>query len=123
MNNTMKHKGTITFEVITAIFLLIALTAALMASLEFYAHCNRLQWTRQRCLSAAQAQLDTLMVQKAPLSGEDIHRLWPGVQCTLTKQSGNEPWKGLDLYTVTATAKVRKRIVSIELKRYIQSGD
>jgi type II secretory pathway pseudopilin PulG len=123
MNYNRKHQGTITIELITAIALLIVITAALMASLEFYAHCNRLQWTRQRCLSAAQAQLDSIMVQKAPLSQEDIYRLWPGVQCTLSKQSGSDPWKGLDLYTVTATSKVRKRIVSIQLKRYIKSGE
>jgi hypothetical protein len=123
MNYTTKHKGSITIEVITAIFLLIVITAAVMSSLEFYGHCNRLQWARQRCLSAAQAQLDTIMIQKIPLSTEDIQRLWPGVKCTLSKQPGIAPWQGLDLYTVTATAKVRKRIVSIEMKRYIKAGE
>ena len=123
MNPSGKYKGSITIELVTAVFLLIALTAALMASLQFYAHCNRLQWARQRCTAAAQAQLDSVMVNKVELSQDDIHRLWPGVKCTLDKQAGSETWKGLDLYTVTATAKVRKRMVSIELKRYIGSGE
>lgn len=123
MNQTKKHTGTITIELLTAIFLLIVITAALMASLEFHGHCNQVQWARQRCVSAAQAQLDSIMMQKSELSQEDLHRLWPGVKCTVAKQPGQVSWQGLNLYTVTATVKVHRRTVSIELKRYISAGE
>jgi hypothetical protein len=123
MNYKIKHQGSITIEVITAIFLLLVLTTALLTSLRFYGYYNRLQWTRQRCLAAAQAQLDTLMIQNTPLSREDIERLWPGVKCTIEKQPGQAEWKGLDLYTTTTTAQVHKHIVSIQMKRYIKCGE
>jgi type II secretory pathway pseudopilin PulG len=123
MNNRRKYSGSLTIEVITAIFLLIVITAALLTSLRFYGYYNRLQWTRQRCMAAAQAQLDSIMVQNAPLSPEEIQHLWPGVKCTLSKQPGQNQWKDLDLYTATTTAQVRKRTVSIQMKRYIKSGE
>jgi hypothetical protein len=123
MNKHKKYSGIMTIEVVTAIFLLITLTAVLLTSLRFYGHYNRLQWTRQRCLAAAQAQLDSIMVQKVTLSQEDIHRLWPGVKCTIEKQPGLDQWKDLDLYTATTTAQVRKRTVLIQMKRYIKSGE
>jgi hypothetical protein len=123
MKNNRKHLGTLTVEVITSLFLLILLTAALVTAMRFYGIVNRSQLARQRCLSAVQAQLDSIMVQKKQFSQDDIRRLWPGVVCTVEKQPGQGQWKGLDLYTVTATAKIRTRSISIQMKRYIQHGE
>jgi hypothetical protein len=123
MNNNRKYRGILTIEVITSLFLTITLTAVLLAAMEFYGAVNRTQLARQRCLSAAQAQLDSIMVQKIPLSQQDIQHLWPGVVCVVEKQPGQEPWKGLDLYTATTTIKIRKQEISVRMNRYIQSGD
>jgi hypothetical protein len=123
MNNNRKYRGILAVEVITSLFLLILLTAALMTAMRFYGIVNHSQMARQRCLSAAQAQLDSITVRKIRLSQEDIQRLWPGVACVVEKQPGQAAWKGLDLYTVTATTKIRKRVISVRMNRYIQSGD
>jgi len=123
MNNNRKYRGILAVEVITSLFLLILLTAALATATRFYGYYNRLQLARQQCLAASQAQLDSIMIQKTLLSQQDIKRLWPGVKCTVEKQPGQGQWKGLDLYTVTATAKIRTRSISIQMKRYIQHGE
>jgi hypothetical protein len=123
MNNNRKHHGILAVEVITSLFLVILLTAALVTAMRFYGIVNRSQLASQQCLSAVQAQLDSIMVQKKQLSQDDIRRLWPGVICVVKKQPGQESWKGLDLYTATATTKIRKREISVRMNRYIQSGD
>jgi hypothetical protein len=123
MNNNRKYRGILTVEVITSLFLVILLTAALVTAMRFYGTVNRSQMARQRCLSAAQAQLDSITVRKIRLSQEDIQRLWPGVVCVVEKRPGQESWKGLDLYTVTTTTKIRKREISVRMIRYIQNGD
>jgi type II secretory pathway pseudopilin PulG len=123
MNNNRKYRGFLTIEVITSLLLVILLTAALATAMRFYSIANRSQLARQRCLSAVQAQLDSIMVQKKQLSQDDIQRLWPGVVCVIEKQPGQESWKGLDLYTITATTKIRNREIYVRMNRYIQSGD
>jgi hypothetical protein len=123
MKNRIKHQGFLTIEVVTSLFLVILLTAALMTAMRFYGTVNRSQLARQQCLSVVQAQLDSIMVQKKMVSQEDIQRLWPGVACVVEKQPGQESWKGLDLYTVTATKKIRNREISVRMNRYIQHGD
>lgn len=123
MNNNRKYHGFLMVEVITSLFLAILLVAALMTAMRFYSIVNRSQLARQQCLSAVQAQLDSIMVQKKQLSQDDIRRLWPSVVCTVEKQPGQESWKGLDLYTVTATTKIRNREISVRMNRYIRNGD
>jgi Tfp pilus assembly protein PilV len=117
------NKGFLMIEVVTSLLLVVLLTAALTTAMRFYGIVNRSQLARQRCLSVAEAQLDSIMVQKKQLSQDNIRWLWPDVACTVEKQPGQDTWKGLDLYTVTATTKVRNREISVRMNRYIQNGD
>jgi type II secretory pathway pseudopilin PulG len=123
MKNRIKHQGFLTIEVVTSLVLVVLLAAALTTAMRFYGTVNRLQLARQQCLSAVQAQLDSIMIQKKPISQDDIRRLWPSVTCVFEKHPGQAEWKGLDLYTVTATTKIRNREISVRMNRYIQHGD
>ncbi|MEN6308201.1 MAG: hypothetical protein ABFD91_10630 [Anaerohalosphaeraceae bacterium] len=107
-------------EMVVSLFLLLALTAALMSATRFFGHANRQQLARQQCIAAAQAQLDAIAFGGSPLSEQDMKQLWPAVTCMVDKTPGLDVWQKLDLYTVNAKAVVHGREISIQAKRYIR---
>jgi len=120
MKKNIKQQGTVLIEVMVSLFLVIALTAALMTSLRFFGLTNRRQLTRQQCIAAAQAQMDAITFRNSPLSEQEIKQLWPAVTVTVDKTPGLDVWQELDLYTVNAKAVVHGRDISIQAKRYIR---
>ncbi len=110
--------GFIMGELIVALTVLGTLVVALTLSLDGIRRFNHYQWTRQRCLSAAQAQLDCVTVSSRPLDANDMARLWPRVTTTVTSTAGKEQWDGLALVAVEASSPSFQRQVRVRLTRY-----
>ena len=102
------------FLTATAVLGLIITLLALSAGA--FAKFNQYQWTRQRCLAAATAQLDGITATGSPIDPQELERLWPQVSVSVNRSSAGGPWAGLELVEVTAAAGQ----VKVRLARYIQ---
>ena len=107
-------------EVIVALSLLGLLLAGLALSLHGLARFNRYQLVRQRCIAAAQAQLDSITATGEPIGDEDIERLWPKLRVSIKRSPGSGPWRGMERLEVTANAKAFHKDVEIRLSRYVR---
>jgi hypothetical protein len=117
----MQHKqicGFIMGELIVALTVLGTLVVTLTLSLDGVRRFNHYQWTRERCLAAAQAQLDCYAACRRPLARDDVARLWPRVTTTVTAADGRARWEGLTLVAVEASSQSYRRQVRVRLARY-----
>lgn len=119
MNN--KDRGFLLTETIVAMSLLGLLLAGLALSLFGLAKFNRYQLVRQRCIAAAQAQIDSIATTGEPVSDEDLNRLWPGISMSVGRSPGTGQWRDLDRLDVTASGKSFRKDVTIQLSRYVQA--
>jgi type II secretory pathway pseudopilin PulG len=117
-----KYRGFLLTETIVAMSLLGLLLAGLALSLFGLAKFNRYQLVRQRCIAAAQAQIDSIATTGRPISDEDISRLWPGLSVSVKKMPGTGQWKGMERLVVTAGDRVFHKNVMIQLSRYVQAN-
>ncbi len=108
-------------ELIVALTLLGILLALLSVSLGSFRSFNHYQLTRQRCISAAQAQLDSLATTNRQIREDDFERLWPKMIVAIEKTPGTGQWQGLTLLKVKTQSKSYSRDVKIELSRYVSS--
>jgi len=115
-----KQKGFITAELITAIAVLGVIIVGLTASLSAFSLFNDYQWARQRCIAAAQAQLDSITATGRPVEPEKMARLWGAVEVSVSKKPGEAQWEGLELIEITAAAQAGPRRVTVHLARYIR---
>ena len=76
------------------------------------------QWTRQHCIAAAQAQLDSLSV-KQPLTTAEAKHLWPRVDLATRHAPGLGSWQGLTLVTVKASSHSYRQAINVTLSRYL----
>lgn len=113
-----KLDGWMLIEVLTAIAVLGVLMSALAISLNSFSRFNHYQLTRQRCIAAAQAQLESIAVTGHTLSAEEIERGWPGITLSVRREDGLGDWEGLELIRVTAQGKAAGKDVKVELARY-----
>jgi hypothetical protein len=74
---------------------------------------------RQRCIAAAQAQLDSLTVTGRPIREADFSRLWPGLVVSIEKLEGTGQWEGMQLVKVTTTGKGFRKEVQVRVSRYL----
>lgn len=116
-----KYRGFFLTEVIVGLSLLGLLLAGLALSLHTMAKFNRYQLIRQRCIAAAQAQLDSIVTTGAPVRDEDVERLWPGLSVSCRRSPGTGQWQGLELIEATASGKSFRKDVTIRLSRYVQA--
>jgi type II secretory pathway pseudopilin PulG len=114
-----KHSGYLLTETAVALSLLGILLAGLGLSLHGFAKFNRHQLTRQQCIAAAQAQLDSIAATGKPVPDEDMGRLWPKLNVTIGESAGTGQWEGLKLVEVTASGKSFGKEVQVRLSRYI----
>ena len=114
-----KPKGFLLTEMTIALTIFSLLFLALAISLHTFAKFNRYQLVRQRCISAAQAQLDSIAVTGKPISTEDFKRLWPKLNISMKKSDAAGQWQGMKLVKVTAKGNSFNKIVKVELSRYI----
>jgi hypothetical protein len=121
MYKARKMRGWITFEVIAGITLLGLISGAFAVTMNQSGKLNRIQLTRQQCLAAASAELDSLTVTGERIDPKDFARLWPRLGSNIAYSSGTGQWKGLRLVKVTVTGRAGSKEVKIELSRYLNT--
>ncbi|MEN6577430.1 MAG: hypothetical protein ABFD90_13890 [Phycisphaerales bacterium] len=118
--NGMRQKGIFTAELMVGMALLGLALVGLAVSIQGISLFNRYQWTRQRCMAAAEAQLDSLATTGRPIDEAEIKRLWPDVAVAIERTPGAGPWERLELLRVTATGKAGPHAVMVRLERYVR---
>ena len=113
-----RRGGWLLAEMLTSIILLTMLLGGLAFSQATARKFNAVQLTRQRCLAAGEAQLDSLAARGRRVAAEDVARLWPGIVCDLKFAPGQGVWQGLTQATVTARGRVEGREYTVQLARY-----
>jgi type II secretory pathway pseudopilin PulG len=114
-----KYHGFMLMEIIVAIALLAVLITAFALSLSGFARFNRFQLVRQQCVSAAQAELDSIAATGRPITDEDMKRLWPKLDVAIEQSDGTGQWQGLKFVEVQVNGMSFNRQVKIRLSRYI----
>lgn len=114
--------GYLAMEAFVSILLLAMLGASYAMLQRSTGALNRNCLARQRCILAAQAQLDSLTATGRSLDDAEVARLWPGVRTLVRRAPGEGQWQGLVLATATATAEIDGRSVKVELARYLPPG-
>ena len=99
-------------------FLLVCFGMTLHEFRKFNGH----QLVRQKCISAAQAQLDSIAVTGRQIAVEDFERLWPGITYSIEITGGNDRWTGLKLVSVKTAGRSYRSEITINLSRYIKAG-
>jgi type II secretory pathway pseudopilin PulG len=112
--------GFLLTELIVSITLVGLIVVGLTVSMQGAAGFNRYEWSRQQCIAAAQAQIDSLTATGKPLSDDQIERLWPKVAVVVEHSAGQGQWSGLDLLEVTATMKIGPHPTQVRLARYVR---
>jgi type II secretory pathway pseudopilin PulG len=114
------RRGFLMTEIVVALAVLGMLLAGLGVSLAGFAGFNRYQLTRQRCIAAAQAQIESIAATGRPIADQDFTRLWPGLTISVQETPGEGQWQGLALVEVTASGKSHRKNVEIQLTRYMR---
>lgn len=117
-NRNKRHEGFLLTEITVAIAILGVLVAALALSLHAFARFNRYQLVRQRCIAAAQAELESMAATGEPVPDEAFARLWPKLSVSIKKSPGAGQWLSMQLVEVTAVGKSFSKEVKVELSRY-----
>jgi type II secretory pathway pseudopilin PulG len=107
----------ISMAVLGTLFVLFAI------SLDGFKRLNNYQLVRQRCVSAGQAELDSIAATGSALDGNDLERLWPGMSIRIDELQGMGQWKDLKLITVTAQAMSFNKKVEVRLSRYFLKNE
>jgi len=118
MNRNIKYNGFLLTEMIVSLAVLIIILACMALGLKTFRELNRYQLARQRCIAAAQGQLDCIAATGKPIGEEDVKRLWPKMIIKIEQSDGAGQWEGLKLVRVKATAKEMHKDVTVELARY-----
>ena len=113
-----KYGGFTIVEIIVALAVLGMVVAGLALSLQTFAKLNRCQWMRRHCITAAQAQLDSLTVTGEAIRDEDFKRLWPDLSVSIEESAGAGQWEGMKLVEVTANGRTFGKEVKVQLCRY-----
>ena len=114
-----KYGGFFITEIVVALSILAILLVGLALSLYGFAKFNRYQLIRQQCISAAQAELDSITITGTPIPDEDFKRLWPKLGVNIKRSVGTGQWQGMTLVEVTATGKNFNKEVNVQLARYV----
>lgn len=115
------HQGWITIEMISVVGVLLLIGVGLATLLGVTKRFNAEQMARMRCLAAAQAELDSLVVRGTGLGEDQVQRLWPGVALQVQRSAGQGDWEGLDRIEITAERALRgtRRTAQVRLVRYM----
>jgi hypothetical protein len=117
-----RYCGLMMTELIVSLTILGMLMIAFAISLDGFRRLNHYYFTKQRCVSAAQATLDSMAATGTEINNNDLKRLWPGVVIKIDKSQGSGQWKGMDLISVTARAASLNKKVEIRLSRYFSTS-
>jgi prepilin-type N-terminal cleavage/methylation domain-containing protein len=114
-----KYDGFVLIELVVSLTIFGILLICVAISLDGFRRFNHYQLTRQRCVAAAQAQLDSIAVTGKSVGDEDFSRLWLGLTVSIEKSDGTGQWAGTKLAKVKVKAKSFYKNVEVELCRYI----
>ena len=117
--NKKNNDGFLVAEMTVALTVLGAVLVGFALSLHTFAKFNRYQLERQRCIAAAQAQLDSITATGKPIPAEDFERLWPRLTVSIKNSAGTGQWEGIQLVEVTTKGKSFRNEVNVRLSRYI----
>ncbi len=110
-------------ELAIGIPVLVIILVGLGLTLNKLARFNHNQLTRQRCIAAAQATLDSIGATGKEISDDELERLWPKIDISVKQSDGKGQWQGLKLVEVTATGKSYSLDVKIQMARYIHENE
>ncbi|MGD0573601.1 MAG: hypothetical protein ABSB11_11380 [Sedimentisphaerales bacterium] len=113
-----RHRGLMMTELIVSLAVLGMIMVAFAISLDGFRRLNHYHFTKQRCVSAAQATLDSIAVTGKTIDEADVNRLWPGVIVKIEESEGTNQWKGLKLISVSAKGTTGNKKVEVRLSRY-----
>ncbi len=124
LNNRATRRGSsrsgwILIELVVAVGILAIVLTALAQIQYQLTKLNALQWTRTRCVTAGQGQLDSIAATGSPIAEDEVERLWPGITVQVQRSPGQGDWQGLTLLSVTASGQTKGKEVKVELARYI----
>jgi hypothetical protein len=119
----IKYRGMMMTELIVSFAVLGVIMVAFAVSLDGFRRLNYYHFTKERCVSAAQATLDSIALTGVPIDKTDAKRLWPGINIEIQESQGTGQWKGFKLVTVSAYKNVRVKKVGVRLSRYIPAND
>ncbi|OHB54404.1 MAG: hypothetical protein A2173_06620 [Planctomycetes bacterium RBG_13_44_8b] len=111
--------GFLLAEMIVALTVTGILLVGFTLSLHAFATFNSYQLVRQRCIAAAQAQLDSIAATGQAVADEDFQRLWPKLNVSIKKSAGTGQWESMELVEVTTKGKSFRNEVKVQLSRYI----
>jgi type II secretory pathway pseudopilin PulG len=114
-----RNNGWMIIEMIVSLSVLTILLAGFTMTQAGSRELNSFQMVRQRCIAAAQAQLDSIAARGEGLNSAEVQRLWPNVKTVINETPGQGNWVGLTLVEVTATGKSFSRTVQVKFVRYI----
>ncbi len=114
-----KNGGFLFTDLVVGLSVLGILLTGLALSLHGFAKFNHYQLLRQRCIAAAQAELDSIAITGRPIPDEALKRLWPKVSISIQQSEGAGQWEGMKLVKVTASGKSFRKEVKVQLSRYI----
>jgi hypothetical protein len=118
-----RYRGLMMTELIVSLTILGMLMIAFAISLDGFRRLNHYHFTKERCVSAAQATLDNIAVTGTAIDKADANRLWPGIVIKIEQSEGTGQWKGLKLVSVSAQKTVGNKNVGVHLSRYIPAND
>ncbi len=113
------YDGFLLTEMTVALTVTGILLVGFALSLHAFATFNRYQLVRQRCIAAAQAELESISTTGKPVPSEDFKRLWPMLSVSIKKTAGTGQWEGMKLVEVTTKGKSFRSEVKVRLSRYI----
>ncbi len=99
---------------------LIAMVIGALAAVRYRSRqLHAMHLLKQQCVSAVQAQLDTIAATGEVLPAADVRRLWPDVTVAIERTDGEGDWAGLTRVNAVATGQCDQRTVRVELGRYV----
>lgn len=119
----VKYRGLMMTELIVSMAVLGMLMIAFAISLDGFRRLNYYHFTKQRCVSAAQATLDSIAVTGKAIDEADVNRLWTGIVIKIEESEGTGQWKGLKLISVSAGKTIGNKNVAVQLSRYVSTTD
>ena len=114
-----KNKAFMMTEMLVGLGILAILLSVMAVSLDRFRRFNHYQLAKQRCTSAALAQLDSITVMGRSIKDVDFKKLWPEMKVSVEKSDGRGQWQGLKLIKVKTNTKSLNKTVNVELSRYI----
>jgi prepilin-type N-terminal cleavage/methylation domain-containing protein len=119
----LTNRGFTMAEMIVSLAILAMLLAVLATSMDGFRRLNHYNLTKQHCVSAAQATLDSIAVTGAAIDEGDMKRLWPEVSIRIEESEGTGQWKGLKLVTVIANGVSLNKKTEVHLSRYFSEDN